>query len=181
MKFIILCLASAVLLSGCQSAGTVRSADTPPDWVLKIPQVEGMICSVGMSDPTFYEEDAKINSAEIARRELAKTLSIEIRSIMIDIATERGGSVDEGTVMQVSSWATNAVVRNAKIIEYWQDSDGAVSQKKNSAYALGCMPRKFEMDNLKTELVRSQKKGDANLQDISRTVEEIIRQLEGFD
>lgn len=181
MKRFILVLAFVAGTAGCQSPGDIKAEGNPPDWVLRTPQKKGFICSVGMSDPTFYEEDAKINSAEIARKELAKTLSIEIKSIMIDIATERGSQIDEGAIMQVSSWASTAVVRNAEILNYWIDTRGTVSQKKNSTYALGCMPRKFNRAELTAELINSGRSEEVNLQEVSRTADEIIKQLENFE
>jgi hypothetical protein len=181
MRVIIPLIMSIACVFGCQSTTDIRAGSEPPDWVLRVPEIKGMICSVGMSDPTFYEEEAKINSAEIARKELAKTLSINIKTIMIDMASERGDSVDEATVMQVSSWASTAVVQNAKILEYWHDTKGMVSNRKNSTYALSCMPRKFNKDELKAELINASRSTDMKLQETSRTADKIIKQLEEFE
>ncbi len=178
MKIFTMSILILSFLSSCQTTGEIKTRVSPPDWVMKVPEIKGMICSIGMSDPTFYEEDAKINSVEIARKELAKTLSMEIKTIMIDIASARGNSLDEATVTQVSSWASNAVIQDAEILEYWLDTEGIVSQKKNSAYALGCMPRKFNKNELSAELINSGRSGDVNLQELSRTADEIIKHLE---
>ncbi len=177
MKKIILLIASLVFVFGCQTVGDIKTESKPPDWVLKTPDMEGRICSVGMSDPTFFEEDAKINAAEIARKELAKTLSIDINTIMIDFASGKGDSVDTANVMQISSWASSAVVQNAEVLEYWCDTKGLVSEKKNSTYALSCMPKKLDKDALKEKLTNASQSSNINLQDISRTADEIIKLL----
>jgi hypothetical protein len=177
VKLVILLIVSITCVFGCQTTEKVKIKDRPPDWVIRTPNIKGMICSVGMSGPTYYESDAKLYAAENARKELARTLSIEIKTIMIDIATERGNSIDEATVMQVSSWATSAVVENSTIIEYWHDAEGIVSQRKDVTYALGCMPRKFNKDSLKEELFNLHQSKDLKLEDISRTTDEIIDKL----
>ncbi|MBI4683314.1 MAG: hypothetical protein HY757_09480 [Nitrospirae bacterium] len=177
MKTIILLMTSLVFVFGCRSGGDIKNGGGPPDWVLKTPELEGRICSVGMSDPTFFEEDAKINAAEIARKELAKTLSMDINSIMIDFASEKGNSVDRADIMQISSWASSSVVQNAEILEYWRDTNGLVSEKKNSTYALSCMPKKIDKDALKEKLSNASQSSSINLQDKSRTADEIIKFL----
>ena len=180
MKTIFTLILSFVLLYGCQSTGILTTASSPPDWVVKVPEMKGMVCSVGMSDPTFFEEDAKINAAELALKGLARNLSTDLNSIMIDLATEKGDIIEEATVMQVSSWASTAVVKNAEVLEYWRDVRGIVSERRNSTYALACMPRKFDRNSLETELVNSARPGKSNLQEIGRTADEIIDKLEDF-
>lgn len=143
MNKILLIIMSFAFLYGCQTTG-LKTESSPPDWVLKVPVIDDMICSVGMSDPTFFEQDAKNNAADLALKGLARNLSSDLNSIMIDIATEKRDIIEEATVMQVSSWATTAVVENAEVLEYWRDIRGVVSERKNSTYALACMPRKIK-------------------------------------
>ncbi len=181
MNKLLALIISCAVLYGCQSSGISKTASGPPDWVEKVPVMKGMVCSVGMSDPTFFEEDSKINASEIARRGLAKTLSVDLNSIMVDLAMEKGDIVEEAVVMQVSSWASTAVVKNAEVLEYWRDVRGIVSERRNSMYALACMPRKFDRNSLETELVNSAGPGSSNLQEIGRTADEIIDKLEGFE
>lgn len=145
MRIIISLMILIAFLSGCQTTGKVKAADLAPDWLTGEPKIEGMICAVGMSEPTFYKKEAWQYAAEDARKALARTLSIEINTLMVDITSEKGSSIDEATTMEVSSWATKAVVRNSKIIEYWHDAKGIVSQK-DVTYALACMPRKLKFD-----------------------------------
>lgn len=174
MKIIMTLIFSLIFLFSCQTTGDIKGTKTPPDWITKEPKIEDMICAVGTSEPTFYIEDAKRYAGENARKELARNLSIEINTIMVDIMSDKGGSVDEATVTQVSSWATSAVIENSKIMGYWYDAEGGVSPKKNITYALCCMPRRFNKDDLQGRL----KSGRTNSEEISRSVTEIINKLE---
>jgi hypothetical protein len=174
MKVIEIFSFSLIFLFSCQAIGDIKATEIPPDWVTKEPKIEGMICAVGVSEPTFYSEDAKQYAGENARKELARILSIEIKTIMVDIISDKGGSVDEGTVMQVSLWATSAVIENSKMMGYWYDAEGSVSQKKKVTYGLCCMPRKFNKDDLRGRL----KSDITNSEEISRSVTEIINKLE---
>jgi len=132
----------AILMAACGVTGGVK--DVPavvPPWVLKTPRERGRICAVGMSEPTFYSDDAKRYAAESARKELSRTLNMSIRNVMVEISTDRGTDVDEATVASVSSWTAEAVLHESTIKEYWFDSNGAASSGiKNITYALACMP-----------------------------------------
>lgn len=130
---------------------------TIPGWVTGSIQKGGRLCAVGISEPTFYSDDAKQNAEDNARKELAKTLSIDIKTIMVEIATEKGSNVDEGTITEVSSWATSAVLNGSEIIEYWHDRKGiAPSKKAGITYALACMP----VDSTDTENLHGLKNGE---------------------
>jgi len=131
-----------LLMAACGTTGGVKDTRSAvPSWVMKTPREEGVLCAVGMSEPTFYSDDAKGYAAENARKELARTINMSIRNVMVDISTERGTDVDEATVTRVSSWATSAALHESTIREYWFDSKGAASSGiKNITYALACMP-----------------------------------------
>lgn len=173
MKFLVTLILLLSFLYACQTT-EVKPSSPPPDWVVRTPNISGNICAVGASAPTYYTEDAKSNAAENARAELARTISVNIKNIMVEMSTAKGSSVDDATVSEVSSWATAAAVENSSILEYWYDADGQVS-KKNFTYALGCMPRKFDRKSLEAELSHADQ---GNHKEISRDADEIIRQLE---
>lgn len=160
----------ALFLDGCAST---RIADGVPEWVTSSQKRDGMLCAVGASEPTFYVEDAKSYAAENARKELARILSVDIKSIMIDIATGRGSSVDEATVMQVSSWTTSAVLRESHIIEYWYDEKGIANPRaKGMTYALGCVPADFAAREIAHNLKLEDKEAGRN------TEKELLERLE---
>jgi len=131
----------ALFSAGCGARHGVKTSLPVPSWVLNTPRKSGSLCAVGMSEPTFYSDDAKGYAAENARKELARTLNMSIRNVMVDISTDRGSYVDEATVASVSSWTAKAVLHESTIKEYWFDSNGAASSGiKNITYALACMP-----------------------------------------
>ena len=142
LKFIVSLSVLAGFLIGCQIIGKVKNAsDSAPRWVMKTPQEEGKLCAVGVSEPTFYWEDAKKYAADNSRKELARSLRLEINNILIDVVTEKGSTMDEGSIMQVSSWATSAVLKKSVIVDYWFDEEGTASHgRKGIVYALACLP-----------------------------------------
>jgi len=130
-------------LYGCTATHNVKPAETVPDWVKRVPRERGRLCAIGASEPTYFSENAKTYAAENARKELARSLHVDIKSIMVDISSEKGGDIAEGSVMEASSWASEAVLNESEITSYWYDEEGIASfRKKGITYALACMPLK---------------------------------------
>lgn len=139
----IILLIPTLMSLGCQTLRVTRGAEAVPEWVTNSPRMEGRLCAVGTSEPTFYPEDAKRYAAENARKELARALQVDIKSLMVDVMTGRGNDVDEATVIQVLSSATEAVLRESEVAEYWYDEEGINPfGRKRLTYALACMPRR---------------------------------------
>lgn len=131
----------------------VRPDKVVPDWVQKVPREKDRICAVGASEPTYFREDAKKYAAENARSELARSLHVDINSIMVDITTERGGDIAEGSIIEASSWASEAVLKESEISSYWYDEEGTASfKKKGITYALACMPLKNTAQEISEKL-----------------------------
>jgi len=129
------------MLTGCATWNGPGGAGLTPNWVTGSSKKQGMVCAVGLSEPTFYVEDAKVYAAENARKELARSLQMDIKSLMIDVSKGDRNTVDEASVLQISSWATEVALRESSIAEYWYDSEGTASRgKKGITYALACMP-----------------------------------------
>lgn len=149
MRLLLIILSIIIVLyaPGCQTAQKQPVKAAPainiPDWIRSEPKIEGMICAIGSSGPTYYKDDAKEYAAENARKELAKTLQIKIDSFLIDYSNEKGTTIDEATVAQITSTATSAVVENSKVIDYWYDEEGIAVKGKKFSFALCCMPRKI--------------------------------------
>lgn len=165
------------VLGGCQSTGTKVTGERPPEWVTGKPRVDGMICAVGMSEPTFYKNEAQEYAAENARKQLALTLSVEIRNIMVDISNERGSTVDEATVMEVSSWASTSVIEGSKIMGYWYDGAGLVARRPGMSFVLCCIPKKLDRESLASSLSRSSEAKSTEYQEMGMTADEIINKL----
>ena len=140
----------------------------PPDWVKGEPKRDGMICAVGLSGPTYFKDDAQIIAAENGRKELAKFLSIRIHTIMLDVATPTGSTVDEATVMQVSSWSTAVSLEKSQVIGYWYDADSAMPAGEKMTYALCCLSKKQYKSGLEENLAGGERLGDKSSGEINR-------------
>ena len=122
-----------------------------PAWVQAVPQPKGQLCATGAVDPTYYRQDGRTMAAEAARNELARSIQVTITSIMVDVETSRGGSVNQYIVSEVTSFVENGVVQGAEIVSYWYDPLGAVS-RRGMTYALACIRTDVSLENLTTSL-----------------------------
>ena len=116
-----------------------HSRGDAPDWVMRTPSLKGNICAVGAVDPTFFRDDGRVNAGKAARGELARTVQVQITSVMYDEQTTRGGWVDQATVEQVVGSISDVVLAGAQVKEVWYDETGRVS-RQGMTYALACMP-----------------------------------------
>jgi hypothetical protein len=138
-------LGLAISVGGCASRRGPPPPPPPPpapvevpDWVLQIPKMAGKVCATGAVDPTFYRQDGRVNAAEAARNELARSIQVHINSIMYDTETSRGGHVQSYIVSEVVTAVNEGVLSGAEILSYWFDASGAVS-RQGMTYALACM------------------------------------------
>jgi len=178
MKRLLFAMVSCALFFGCQTADEAGDTQPAPDWVTGEPGIEGMICAVGMSGPTYYKDEAREYALESARAELARTLSVNIETIMVDISSDKGNRIDEATVMQVSSWVSSVVLENSEPKGYWYDTEGWISGRKDVTFALVCMPRKFDRENLEISLQNTELYRNHPLEEIKRDAGDIIKKLE---
>ncbi len=167
-----------VAMMNCQTTEEVQVTGQPPEWVSGEQKVQGMICAVGMSGPTYYKDEAKGYALEDARAELARTLSVNIETIMVDITSDKGSRIGEATVTQMSSWASSVVLESSEAKGYWYDSDGLVTGRKNITFALVCMPRKFDRKNFEVSLQGTDYYKNNSPEEISRDAGDIIMKLE---
>jgi hypothetical protein len=181
-RFVMISISIIILtcFPGCQTtkqpAVKATSVNNLPDWLRSEPKVEGMICAIGTSGPTFYKEDAQQYAADNARTELAKTIQVKIESILIDFATEKGSSIDEATVAQVTSSATSAIVQNSKVVDYWYDEEGTVARERDITFALCCMPRKLYKTSLAGRLINLERQLDQD--EINKIISNVIEKFE---
>lgn len=132
-------LLALVVCCGC--AAKQPMSVSVPAWVNGEPKVEGMICAVGVSESTYFAEDAIETAARNGRAELARTISVTIKSVMLDVSSDRRSFTDEANVQQVQLSDVEAVLNQSKTIETWFDEAGAASLGKSMTYALVCMDR----------------------------------------
>jgi hypothetical protein len=162
---------------GFHPSATIGGQVQPPYWVKGEPKIEGMICAVGISGPTYFKDDAQSYAAENGRKELAKFLSIRINTIMLDVATPTGSTVDEATVMQVSSWSTAVSLEKSQVIEYWYDADGAMPAGKKMTYALCCLSKKQYRSGLEENLGGGDRLGDRSSGENNRPFAETLEKI----
>ena len=156
---------------------TLSWASKVPEWVSRTPLKKDAICAVGISEPTFFKDDSRKYAGENARKELARTLSLEMKSIMVDISSKDGSYVDDATITSISSWATSMVLKKSKIEEYWYDENGIASDgKKDITYALACMPLEIQQMEVEQKLLEPLQ-GAKSKEDAKGRVEEIIERL----
>ena len=98
----------------------------------------GRLYAVGIVGPTYFPEDGRRSAADEARKELARSISVKVESILVDIERSHGpGLLGEAGIVSASSWATDVVINGSQILEYWVDENGLVPHgQKGATYAL---------------------------------------------
>ncbi|MCX5722770.1 MAG: hypothetical protein NT179_12200 [Nitrospirae bacterium] len=134
-------LFGGIFVLGCASgAGPGEGAVNPPEWVHRMPGTKDELCAVGVSGPTYYNEDARANSKTLAMTELARTLEVKVTADMT--MRSQGDSRGSETVMQeVAGFASEVVLKQAQIREQWVHSGGDPRYgSRGTIYTLVCMP-----------------------------------------
>lgn len=131
--FLIVCF----LLLTCSSTDGTRTSGKIPGWLFRAPEVKGKSYAVGISGPTFFQEDAKMNAAENARKELAKSLSSRVQSLYLGLQKSDYKKEQELFLLTVSSWSTDIVILNSQILEIWVDEKAQMpNSQPGTVYAL---------------------------------------------
>jgi hypothetical protein len=152
-------LGAALLLTGLACGGSQPvPPDRPPppdvevpEWVNRTPRMPGNVCAVGAVDPTYFRQDGRVQAAESARTELARTIQVKITSVMYDEQDNRGTYVDQSIVSEVIGTVSEGVIAGAEVLEYWFDEYGNVS-RKGMTYALACMKTDTSVAELAAKL-----------------------------
>ena len=136
-------LFGATSVLGCAiGVGQGEGAANPPEWVHRMPGTKEELCAVGVSGPTYYNEDARANSKTLAMTELARTLEVKITADMT--MRSQGDSRGSETAMQeVAGFASEVVLKQAQVREQWVHSGGDPRYgSRGTIYTLVCMPLK---------------------------------------
>jgi len=139
--------------AGCASAPPIEDqyqareggVPSPPSWVTKLPRDSKYVYAVGMCPKTYYQSDAEAKALESARAELAKSISIRVKSTVIDSQNLQGQT---GTIQQtrseqsaqVDESVSEAVLNFSEVMAYWLDKEGAVGEPL-ATYCLVRIPR----------------------------------------
>lgn len=127
----LLCAGCLTLISGC--------AEQPPTWIAEVPGSSHELCAIGVSGPTYYQEDARAHSKASAMTELARALEVTVKSQMTMQAS--GDSIGSDTAVQeTAGFTSDVVLKQAYVREQWvhPGSDSRYGEK-GSVYTLACL------------------------------------------
>jgi hypothetical protein len=100
------------------------------------PETGDALYAIGVSGPTFYPEDAARYAAENGRAELGRTISSNVTSALLAVATTDGTTVDTASASQVTHDYSEALVENAQVVATWVDRGGGFSGQSGTTFAL---------------------------------------------
>lgn len=142
---ILLLLQADCASSGQKPEASQSPAPSPaPAWALtgEAPELAGSVCAVGLAGPTYFRTDGVEAAEEDARRALAHTLEVSVKTHMLDIQTGGGGGSSGQSVVEVSSFVNEVVIQGSRIVEVWYDAAGrGFAQKPRCTYALVCVEK----------------------------------------
>jgi hypothetical protein len=112
----------------------------PPEWMSKIPAGKTELCATGVSGPTYYPEDAVVNSKTQAITELSRSIESKVKS-NLTVKSHGGATGSSQEVDETIALSTEEIVRLAQVRAQWVNP-GGFSQwgQKGSVYTLVCMP-----------------------------------------
>ena len=123
-----------------------------PSWVVKLPQDNEYIYALGSCPKTYIREDAEPRAEENAKKELSRSISVEVRSEMVDLEGTSGqtgvySQLHEEKSVKVDNNLLEAILDRAELVECWFDENGIAGEKENT-YALVRIPRGEIRDQL---------------------------------
>ena len=161
-KFIVaICAVSSIKFS-CSATHSPenkinQSIELPqyPIWVVKLPQDNEYIYAVGSCPKTYVPEDAEPRAEENAKKELSRSIKVEVRSVMVGLEGAEGqtgsySQLHEEKSVKVDDTLLKEILDKAELVEYWFDKGGITGEKENT-YALVRIPRR-EINNKMTNL-----------------------------
>lgn len=93
-------------------------------WIHGKADIEGKLCAVGYMGATFYPERAREGASDQCRVQLAKSVQSRIVSMDVDWSSEEHGQYVAGSSVSATAMATDALIENVEIIDYFFDKDG---------------------------------------------------------
>jgi len=128
--------------------------DTPPAWVRKLPQEKGYTFARGSCGRTSDPKDAEENASDDARVQLAKSIKVEVSSLLVDFENSSGSAFGGSQFIQdysvrVDREALELSLAGSQIISVWTDRKGKAGPP-DTTYALA----RLSKDNLVADLSR---------------------------
>ncbi|MDD5223951.1 MAG: hypothetical protein PHE84_08160 [bacterium] len=153
---LVLTLALNGVALGCAGNKSFGKSDpaAPPAWVLKLPQEKGYAFARGSCGRTSDPKDAEENAADDARVQLAKTIKVEVSSLLVDFENSNGSAFGGSRFIhdysvRVDREALELSLAGSQIISVWLDKKGRAGTS-GTTYALA----RLSKDSLVADLSR---------------------------
>lgn len=127
-----------MVIVGCQTENGVRDA---PRWVRVTPQPPHELCAVGVSGPTYYQEDAMVRSKAQAMTALSRAWKVKVEAELR--IQEREGHRGSGlTIEDDSKLSSDVLLQKVRIKEQWMHPGGNERHgMPGTVYTLACVPK----------------------------------------
>ncbi|GJL57036.1 MAG: hypothetical protein NPIRA02_41680 [Nitrospirales bacterium] len=132
-----------LMSAGCGGGAAVESThgNPPPSWLTTLPQERDTLCATGISGPTYYPEEAFVNSKTQGLSELGRSLRSHVKSRML--VQEHGGSADFSHVQIEDAVALSSeeILEKSEVRSRWVNPGGYPAHgTKGTVYTLICTP-----------------------------------------
>ena len=116
----------------CAGCATLSGILGTPGWVRQTPQSKTAIYAVASWPRMLNEQEARDKAKAAARNELAKTLQVRVRGVLIDWQSQTKGSWgahghDEDFIATISKETLDVSMSGSQIVSVWCDRKGTVS------------------------------------------------------
>jgi len=155
LRAAVVCITCLGLQAGCGTQIVMVRGGPTPGWVDRLPKRQGVLCAVGYSGPTFYQQDCVGNAATNARGHLSDTISATIRTVTLDISDGTRGSFSRDVFVEGSESISNTVLQGSEVEAQWMDMQGQRGAT-GGCYAMVCIdpskPVQSFMDKIEDKL-----------------------------
>lgn len=121
-------------LAGCAVEPNV------PGWLSAMPSSSQEICAIGISGPTYYQEDARARSQASAMTELARAVEVRVKTDLV-LRSEGDSRSLETRLDETAGFGSDVVLKQAQVREQWvQRNKAHAAGEPGTVYTLVCMP-----------------------------------------
>jgi hypothetical protein len=121
-------------LTGCAAEKKV------PVWLSAMPTSTQEICAIGISGPTYYQEDARVRSQASAMTELARAVEVRVKTDLL-LRSEGDARGVDIRMNETAGFGSDVVLKQAQVREQWiQSGRDHLHGEPGTVYTLVCMP-----------------------------------------
>lgn len=111
-----------------------------PAWLSTVPASAQEICAIGISGPTYYQEDARARSQASAMAELARAVEVRVKTDLV-LRSEGDSRSVETRLDETAGFGSDVVLKQAQVREQWiQSGRDHLHGEPGTVYTLVCMP-----------------------------------------